>query len=58
MLGVVNVLRRQTYKHTYIALLTTTLIKLDQDVISNRLENQSEQFKAIFGSIVDQLESV
>ena len=58
MLGVVNVLRRQTYKHTYVALLTTTLIKLDQDVISNRLENQSEQFKAIFGSIVDQLEAV
>ena len=58
MLGVVNVLRRQTYKYTYVALLTTTLIKLDQDVISNRLENQSEQFKAIFGSIVDQLETV
>ena len=58
MLGVVNVLRRQTYKHTFIALLTTTLIKLDQDVISNRLEDQSEQFKAIFGSIVDQLETV
>ena len=58
MLGVVNVLRRQTYKHTYIALLTTTLIKLDQDVISSRLENQSEQFKAIFGSIVDQLDTV
>ena len=57
MLGVVNVLRKQTYRYTYIASLTTTLIRLDQDVISNRLVNQSEQFKAIFGSIVDQLEA-
>ena len=57
MLGIVNVLQRQAYKHTYIASLTTTLVKLDQDVITNRLVDQSDEFKAIFGSIVGQMDS-
>ncbi len=57
MLGIVNVLKRQAYKHTYVASLTTTLVKLDQDVITNRLVDQSEQFRAIFGSIVNQMET-
>ncbi len=57
MLGIVNVLKRQAYKHTYIASLTTTLVKLDQEIITNRLVDQSEQFRAIFGSIVNQMDT-
>jgi len=56
MLGVTNVLRRQAYRHTYIALLTTTLVKLDQSIITTRLTEQPEQFQALFGYLANQLD--
>tara|TARA_B100001057_G_scaffold133749_1_gene133168 strand:- start:2414 stop:2728 length:315 start_codon:yes stop_codon:yes gene_type:complete len=56
MLGITNVLRRQAYRHTYVASLTTTLVKLDQSVITSRLAEQSKSFQALFGNIVGQLD--
>jgi hypothetical protein len=44
------------YKHTYVASLTTTLVKLDQSVITSRLAEQSKSFQALFGNIVGQLD--
>ena len=57
MLGIANVLNQQAYKYTYIASLTTTLVKLDHDVIIDRLHDQSEQYKVSFGSIVGQMDA-
>ena len=56
MLGVTNVMRRQAYRHTYVASLTTTLVKLDQSVITTRLAAQSKPFQALFINIIEQLD--
>ena len=56
MLGITNVMRRQAYRHTYVASLTTTLVKLDQSVITTRLAAQSKPFQALFINIIEQLD--
>ena len=56
MLGITNVMRRQAYRHTYVASLTTTLVKLDQSVITTSLDAQSKPFQALFSKIIDQLD--
>ena len=56
MLGITNVMRRQAYRHTYVASLATTLVKLDQSVITTRLAAQSKPFQALFSNIIEQLD--
>ena len=56
MLGISNVMARQAYRHTYVASLTTTLVKLDQSVITTRLAAQSKPFQALFINIIEQLD--
>ena len=51
-----NSITLKAYRHTYIALLTTTLVKLDQSIITTRLTEQPEQFQALFGYLANQLD--
>ena len=56
MLGVPNVLRRQAYRHTYVASLTTTLVKLDHSVITDRLVDQPKPFQLLFDKLLTELD--